>query len=185
MMFKPAARLTVKPNTFVFIGHSDSPRGAVVLAVTANTVTFRTYPYAEGMEHTERRDIFEALAYAGMTTRMMHAKQSRRYLVNTVACKSELDQQDATIAGYQRALNTGELPTIDPVDFLPVVWTARYVGKVEHLRGQDPWFAAEGFGGVGGLTVDGETLYVINGAMSELKRCAVSADWQIVGFAND
>lgn len=71
-MLKPAARLTVKPNTFVFIGHSDSPRGAVVLSVTTDKVTFRTYPYAEGMEHTERRDIFEALAYAGMTTRMMH-----------------------------------------------------------------------------------------------------------------
>lgn len=66
-----------------------------------------------------------------------------------------------------------------------MVWVARYVGKCEHLRGQDPWYAAEGFGGVGGLTVDGETLYVINGAMSEFKRCAVSADWQVLGFAND
>jgi hypothetical protein len=172
-MLKPAARLTVKPNTFVFIGHSDSPRGVVVLAVTANTVTFRTYPYAEGSERTERRDIFEALARAGMTNRALV-----RSVCRCGNCSS-------AIAGYQRALDTGELPTIDLVDFLPVVWTARYVGKVEHLRGQDPWYAAEDFGGVGGLIVDGQTLYVINGAMSEFKRCAVSVDWQIVGFAND
>jgi len=175
-MLKPVARLTVKPNTFVFIGHSDSPRGAVVLAVTADTVTFRTYPYAEGMEHTERRDIFEALAYVGMTNRVKSMRAASLGLA--------LYDLDKAIAGYQRALDTGELPTIDPVDFLPVVWIARYV-TLTAVCGQDPWYAAEGFGGVGGLTVDGETLYVINGAMSEFKRCAVSADWQIVGFAND
>jgi hypothetical protein len=176
-MLKPVARLTVKPNAFVFIGFSASPEGAVVLGVTADRVTFRTYPYAEGMERTERRDIFEALAHAGMTNRVKAMRAASLGL--------PLYDMQSAIAGYQRALDTGELPTIDPVDYLPVVWVARYVGKCEQLRGQDPWYAAEGFGGVGGLTVDGETLYVINGAMSEFKRCAASADWQIVGFAND
>lgn len=180
-MLKPAARLTVKPNTFLYIGYSSAPKGAIVLSATEDRVRFRCYPYTPGSDRVEQRAVFEALAHKGTAQHVANLRQSLALYPRAGELRDRIERQ---IAEYAAALDGGELPAIDPVDFERVRWVARYVGPVDHLRARDAWYAAEQFGGVGGREVDGETLYEIDGAMSEFKRCAASPDWQVLGFAN-
>ena len=172
-------RVPAKPNTYVWYGYGSSPSGRLVMDVSDNFVTVRSYPYTPKSEYRTTRTEFEMLAYKGCMTRLGQLKAVR----DMNAESDEKDGIDQRITELEATMR-GEGPTVDPVSFERCTFVARYVGKRDHLRSKDPWYAAEHYGGVGAQEEYGITMYFIEGSIGSMRELVASGDWVVMGFAN-
>lgn len=161
------------PNTMVYFGNSSTPKHCLILSADEDYVTYRMWPYAAGTSYRISRWEMDLLAPKGMQNRiaeLRHAmERSSGEIVEYYA--GEIAKLAATMQG------TG--PTVDPASLEAVYVSAIYQGSKEGLRSNDPWYAAEEYGGVGARESDEGTVYLIASDRGRVARMEATGDWKI------
>lgn len=160
----------VMANTVYYLGASSSPDQVYVKSADDKFVTLAKYPYKNF--YKMETPIFKNLAYKG----------TKRYLEMYGSVLSN----EPTVKSMKK-LVTGKPGTKFPLDdFLPyeVIVVATDYGKdpknLRNIRNNDLWYAAEQYGGVGGLKHKGEDAWIISTYGAELKKLKKDKLFKIV-----
>jgi hypothetical protein len=135
----------VGPKRLYYYGGSGHPQRVVTLTVSDAVVTFVTPP--SRTVQTDRAAMFVALATRG----------------TQVALKSGWGTA-AERKGWEQALAGKLPPMVDPADYeqVGVIVVPAPGADFSKERGGDAWYAAEAYGGVAGVDVEGQQGYEID-----------------------
>lgn len=156
--------VSILPGREYWMGASSSPKHIVVTAVSGNTVTYRQYPFKK--DSRIEKQIAADLIMRGSQS---HLKRYGRYM--SAARKKSLED----------LLKGGKGKKVNIKDFQPVrVWVKQAGGPKK-----DMWRAAEEYGGVGGLELEGEDVYEINSTYGDLKRLQRDNRFEVIHYAEE
>jgi hypothetical protein len=132
--------LTLQEGAAYWMGASTSPKMVIVTDVTDDRVKFKSYPFTGGAQTLERWIAADLFAKGSET----HLKQYGAYMDPDL--KRSLES----------LLRGGKGRKEDMDDYRPVTMT---LAPADDQKGEDLWYAAEEYGGVGGQTQDDGTMY--------------------------
>ena len=157
-------QINIQPNRSYWLGASTSPKHIFVTGVTDDTITFREYPYNK--DQRIQAWIGRDLIQKGTTTHLQHYSKF---------------MDPGLKASLTDMLNGGKgkpekLSDHQPVDVL--------VKPAPGHEGEDLWYAAERYGGVGGLEIKGVMHYDIATDGARLKELKKDKKFTIVKTKN-
>lgn len=128
---KPLGKITLQEGAAYWLGASSSPQMVILTDVTDNKVKYKTYPFNKG-DQTMERWIAADLLTRGTAT---HLKQYGSHM--DAGLKRSLESLLAGGKGRKE-----DMESYHPVTLL--------LTPADDMKGQDLWYAAEEYGGVGG-----------------------------------
>jgi len=166
------AKVTILPNREYYLGASSSPDHIIVTRVDKDTIYYKAHPYKT--ETRIQMDIGKDLIVKGSETWL----------------KGPYPQYQRELASSLKDLLSGGTgKQIDPKDFERVLVRVRPTeAPKSKSRADDPWYAAEEYGGVGGYDhKDSPTGmdYDISTSRGSLKKIKSDKRFTVVSVRND
>lgn len=147
--------IALHPKRIYFIGASSSPNMVITTQVTDDMVTYLQPPSRK--EIRAEAKIFAYLAQKGTETYLARHKE----MEDRLGIKTQGAHLRASLADL---LAGGKGMPVDPRDYEKVTALVVPVPGADFSgeRNGDAWYAAEGYGNVGGLDVEGQKGYEIS-----------------------
>lgn len=156
--------IKIVPHRIYAMGASSSPDLVYVTSATADRIHYKRYPF-HGKELVVERWIGEDLMAQGTRTYLSQWAQH---------------MDPALRNSMESVLQGGDGKAIDVRDYEPVMVVVEATGARGSGRANDPWDAAEQYGGVGSFEKDGRTLYEIHTDRGRLNKLQTDRRFRIV-----
>lgn len=163
---KPRTEITLQEGAAYWLGASSSPKMVILTDVTDDRVKYKTYPFT-GSAMTLERWIAADLLTRGTET---HLKQYAAHM-------------DPDLKRSLESLLRGSKGRKEDIEgYRPVTMT---LAPADDQKGNDLWYAAEEYGGVGGLQQDdGSYLYEVNAEKRAVERVKNDPRFKLVKVEN-
>ena len=165
------------------MGASDSPSDVLITSVNADGFTYRDYPF-DGQDHrVVGSDVLfhRDLILDGTRTEVEHLRRLKTRGLFDLGPDHVPSWAVARLAELEGILR-GEAPTAPeggpeavilarkPVHFELAVVPGTDPALFDEREGNDPWYAAESYGGVASTDASGETVYEVHGNLADARR---------------
>jgi hypothetical protein len=148
--------LNVKPGVVAYLGASSSPSRIIITKVDDRFITYRQYPYKKDarIDRAIGEDLIRRGTESHIRTYGSHRPKETKELKSFLAGKPKVVLVSRWLKD-QEPIEVHVRPA-DGADFSDV-------------RGGDPWYAAERYGGVG-MTGDDYVIHMEHGMLKDLKK---------------
>jgi len=158
--------LTLQEGAAYWMGASTSPKMVIVTDVTDDRVKFKTYPFTGSPQVLERWIAADLFAKGTETYLRMYGSHMDPGLKHSL----------------ESLLRGGKGRKEDMDDYRPVTMT---LAPVDDQKGEDLWYAAEEYGGVGGQQQgDGTMHYVVDTEKRNVERAKNDRRFKVLEVKN-
>lgn len=184
-----AADTILVPGTILYMGASDSPDAVLITRVSGEAdsyggtiFAYREYPY----QGPDRRGGFieQSLIAVGTKTQVkrLSAFKAQYGEVHGGPVPGWLGSEIARMTKFLAGETVPAAATVAEVvdDHRAVRFSIIATRPASEYPRDDPWNAAESFGGVGSLEVDGATRYEVHGRNEGFKRALLDTRFKVV-----
>lgn len=159
------SKLTMQEGAAYWLGASTSPKMVILTSVTDDRVKFKTYPFTGGDQTMERWIAADLLDQGTRTYLKMYGRH----------IDPDLKQS------LESLLRGGKGRKEDMKDYKPVTI---HVRAAPGFEGEDLWYEAEQYGGVGSRDDEGFTIYEINAQNKAVEMVKNNRKFKIIKVEN-